>query len=76
MPPLPSLNLSKLDKRVDEPEDDAEFVSDQQSPRIKSTLKTGGLKSARSLKAYTQVWSSTNLPLPLKRLYVMLGSRP
>ena len=56
MPPLPSLNLAKLDKRVDETEDDDESVSDQQSPRIKSTLMTGGLKSARSLRAYTQVW--------------------
>ena len=55
MPPLPSLNLAKLDKRIDGMEDDDAPLSDQQSPRIKSTLKAGGLKSARGLKAYTQV---------------------
>ena len=51
-------------KTVDEPDNDDESVSDQQSPRIKSTLKTGGLKSARSLKAYTQVCSTTVLLVP------------
>ncbi len=60
MPRLPSLNLAKLDNTIDEPEQDTESMADQQSPRIKSTMKTGGgQKSARSLTAYTQVCSRT-----------------
>ena len=55
---LPTLNLSKIENMKDEPEHDDPSVADQQSPRIKSTLKLGGAqKSARSLTAYTQVHS-------------------
>ena len=57
MPRLPSLNLAKLENTSEEPEHNSQSVADQQSPRIKSTMKTGGQKSARSLTAYTQVCS-------------------
>ena len=65
MPRLPSLNLSKVELNVEPDEDDQSLV-DQQSPRIKATLKSrAGQKSARSLTAYTQVRRKA-LPVRLK----------